>query len=214
MKTVLICGLASLRLVAGAGEAARALYENDFEKAEPGKLPEELMVLSGEFTIKAEGTNRFLELPGSPLDSYGALFGPTEKEGVSVSARIFGTAKGRRAPTFGVGLNGAGGWKLQVSPGKKAVELFKDLELKASAPFDWKSGEWTHFRLQVRPSQPGRWKIEGKVWTRGTDEPGNWTLSFEEQEEPIPGKASVLGSPFSGTPIWFDDLRVTRIEAK
>lgn len=209
-----LAGLLGCALVATAGAADAPLYENDFEKTEPGKLPEELLVLGGEFAVKRDGTNQFLELPGAPLDSYGALFGPAEKEDVSVSARILGTAKGRRAPSFGLGLGGAGGWKLQVAPGKKTVELLKDQEAKASVPFEWKSGEWAQLRLQVRKPKDGEWKIEGKVWPRGTAEPKDWTISVGEPEEPIAGKAALLGSPFSGTPIGFDDLRVEKLPVK
>ena len=214
MKTILLCGLLSFGLLARADDTAKTLFKDDFEKAEVGKLPEELLVLGGEFTVKSDGTNKFLELPGAPLDSYGLQFGPTEKEDVVVSARVFGTAKGRRAPTFGVGLGGVGGWKLQVAPGKKTLELLKDQESKASVPFEWKSGEWTQLRLQIRKLKDGQWKIEGKAWPTSIAEPKDWTLATADQEEPIAGKASVLGSPFAGTPLWFDDLALEKSPGK
>ena len=169
------------------------------------------MVLGGEFVVKAEGTNKFLELPGAPLDTFAVQFGPGQKENVAVGARIFATAKGRRTPTFGVGLGGVSGFKLQVSPGKKALELLKDQESKTNVSFDWKSGDWVQLRLQVRKLKDGEWKIEGKAWAQGAVEPKEWMISFAEHEEPIPGKASVLASPFAGTPIWFDDLVVEKI---
>ena len=98
------------------------------------------------------------------------------------------------------------GYKLQVAPGKTALELLKDQEVKASVPWDWKSGTWMKLRLQVRKVKDGEWKIEGKAWPQNGAEPMGWTLTFEEKEDPVAGRASVLGSPFSGTPIWFDDL--------
>jgi hypothetical protein len=190
----------------------KLLYSNDFERAETGKLPDDFLSLNGEFAVKAEGTNKFLELPGSPLDSFAVQFGPTESVDVAVAARIFSTAKGRRSPTFGVGLCGVSGYKVQVSPGKKALELLKDQDVEASVPFDWKSGTWMLLRLQVRKVKDGEWKIEGKAWSQGVAEPKGWTLTFDEKEEPVAGRASVMGSPFSGTPLWFDDLGVERIE--
>lgn len=207
---MMLCGFLGCALLATAADATKALYENNFEKAEAGKLPDELMVLGGDFLVKADSTNKFLELPGAPLDSYGVLFGPAEKEDVTVGARVFGTAKGRRAPTFGVGLGGVGGWKLQISPGKQALELLKDQEVKAKLAFEWKSGEWTHLRLQVRKLADGGWKIEGKAWPQSAAAPKDWMISADDKEEPIAGKASVVGSPFSGTPIWFDDLVLAR----
>jgi predicted secreted protein len=213
MKTILLCGLLGFACAAFAEVAVKPLYENSFEQAEADKVPDDLMVLGGEFVVKVDGTNNVLELPGAPLDSFAVQFGPAEKENVAVSARILGTSKGRRAPTFGVGLGGVSGWKLQVSPGKKALELMRDAEVKATMAFDWKSGEWTQLRLQIRAIKSGEWKIEGKAWQAGS-EPKEWTISADEKEEPVSGKASVLGSPFAGTPIWFDGLRVDQVGAK
>ena len=110
---------------AASALAQNATYEQNFDGAEVGSAPKEFLVLDGGFKVVEEGGNKFLELPGAPLDTFGVLFGPTEKENRVVSARIFGTNKGRRAPTFNVGVGGVGGYKLQVSPGKKAVELYR-----------------------------------------------------------------------------------------
>jgi len=214
MKTFLMCVILISGVAAFAADAAKPLYSNDFENTEAGKLPDDFMSLNGEFVVKAEGTNKFLELPGAPLDSFAAQFGPTESVDVAVAARIFGTAKGRRSPTFGVGLCGVSGYKLQVAPGKKALELLKDQEVKASVPFDWKSGAWTRLRLQVRKIENGERRIEGKAWPQVAAEPQAWMLAFNDKEEPVAGRASVLGSPFSGTPIWFDDLVVERVTGK
>src|SRR5881275_2110098 len=155
------------------GQSAKAIYENDFEKAELNKVPDDFLVLDGQFAVKEEGGNKFLELPGAPLDAYGVLFGPTEKEGTAVSARVFGTGKGRRYPTFAVGLNGQGtaAYRLQVSPAKKALELFKGDEVKASVPYEWQSGTWVRLRLQVRKLKEGKWKVEAKAWPEGGKEP-------------------------------------------
>ncbi|HEY9171845.1 MAG TPA: hypothetical protein VI136_06135 [Verrucomicrobiae bacterium] len=211
-RTILL-SCVSLLAITTFGQT-KPLYENNFEAIETGKAPEDFLVLNGNFAVKSLGTNKVLELPGSPLDSFAVQFGPAETVGVTVSARIHGTAQGRRSPTFGVGLGGAGGWRLQVSPGKKAVELFKDQEAKASVAFDWKSGTWTHFKLQLRQAKDGAWRVEGKVWADGEAEPKEWTIVADETEKPIVGRASVAGSPFSGTPIWYDDLRVERVASQ
>src|SRR6266511_5103377 len=191
----------------------KPLYENNFEKAELDKVPDDFLVLDGQFAVKEEGGNKFLELPGAPLDTFGLLFGPTEKEGTAVYARILGTGKGRRYPTFAVGLNGQGNsaYRLQVSPAKKALELFKGDEVKASVPYEWPSGTWTRLRLQLRKMKDGEWKVEGKAWTE--KEPSAWLVAFDEKEQPVAGKASIWGSPYATTPIRFDDLQVaTAIE--
>src|SRR5687768_16301605 len=107
------------------GQGTKALYENNFEKAAVGSVPEEFVVIDGDFVVKEEEANKFLELPGAPLETFGVVFGPNEKENVVVTARIFGTGKGLRFPTFGVGLGGQGGYRLQVAPAKKAIELYR-----------------------------------------------------------------------------------------
>src|SRR5215472_6039238 len=81
----LICfTFCSLNLLA----ADTVLYQNNFEKEEVGKVPADFMILDGGFAVKEEGGNKFLELPGAPLDSFAVQFGPTESSDLSVSARI------------------------------------------------------------------------------------------------------------------------------
>src|SRR6266478_454181 len=46
------------------------LYQNDFQQASLGKLPEDFLVLDGAFSVKEENGNKFMELPGAPLDSF------------------------------------------------------------------------------------------------------------------------------------------------
>jgi len=189
---------------------AQVLYTNGFDKAGLEKVPDDMLVLDGGFTVKEEGGNRFLELPGAPLETFGVLFGPTEGSGLAVSARIQGTGKGRRFPTFAVGLNGVGGFKLQVAPAKKLVELVKGEEVVATTPFAWESGSWTMLRLQCRKVKDGEFKVEGKAWKQGEAEPKDWQVSRVETTESPAGRPSVWGMPFAGTPIRFDDLVVSR----
>jgi hypothetical protein len=190
--------------------SAQVLYTNGFHKAEVEKVPEDMMVLDGGFAVKETGGNRFLELPGAPLETFGVLFGPTEASGLSATARVQGTGKGRRFPTFAVGLNGVGGFKLQVAPAKKLVELVKGEEVVGSAPFTWESGSWTVLRLQCRKVKDGEFKLEGKAWKQGDAEPKEWQVSRVETAESPAGRPSVWGMPFAGTPIQFDDLVVAR----
>jgi len=197
-------------------QGTRILYQNDFQKADIGKVPDDFLVLDGQFAVKEEEGNKFLELPGAPLDTFGVLFGPTEKDGTTVSARAFGTNKGRRYPTFAVGLNGQGSaaYRLQISPAKKAVELYRGDEVKVSLPFEWRSGTWTTLRLRVRKVTDGDWSVEGKVWVNEGKEPDAWMVTFEEKEQPVAGRASIWASPYATTPVRFDDLLVTSASEK
>ena len=199
-----------LTLAAGAGDAGKTLYENNFQKAAPGPLADnEFLVLDGEFSVKESEGQKYVELPGAPLETFGVLFGPTTNGGECVSARIYGTSKGRRFPSFGVGLGGQSGYRLTVSPAKDALEIYKGDQSLAGVPFRWKSGAWTVLKLRIRQRPGPAWKIEGRAWAQTEAEPKDWTIGLEEKAEPPPGRASIWGSPFSGTPIRFADLLVT-----
>ena len=200
--------------IVGAATGAEPVYRNDFEKTEVGKAPDDFLVIDGQFAVREHDGNRLLELPGAPLESFGFLMGPAQKEGLVVSGRVQGTSRGRKYPTFAVSLNSVGGYRLRVAPAKKAVEVVKGDVPLASVPFEWKSGAWTWLKLQVRKAGDGVWKVEGKAWLEGEREPGNWMITWDEKEEPAPGRPGAWGSPFSGTPIWYDDLAVTAVEAE
>ena len=200
--------LAASALLATA-QAEKILYQNDFENAKLDQVPAGFLVLDGEFSVKQSDGNKFLELPGAPLDTFGVLFGSTTNQGVCVGARIYGTNKGRRSPSFGVGLSGAAGYKLKVTPAKNALEIYKGDDSMVNIPFQWKSGSWTVFRLRVVPAGPGAWKIEGKAWPQTEPEPKDWLISLDEKTPPHDGRASIWGSPYSGTPLRFDDLIIT-----
>jgi len=211
MMKQIIVGFVILNLGVVVFAETKTLYENNFEKAEVGQVPSDFLVLDGAFVVKEESGNKFLELPGTPLDSFAVQFGPVQTENVAVSARINGIAKGRRYPTFGVGINGAAGYRLQIAPAKKMLELYKDQQLKKEIPYEWKSGQWTKLRLQLRKLKEGEGKLEAKAWPEGIPEPQEWMISVDENEAPSAGRESVFASPFSGTRVQFDDFVVSAV---
>src|SRR4051812_37720854 len=97
-------------------------YSNDFEKAEVGAAPADMLILDGAFAVQAFENNKVLELPGEPLSSFGAMFGPEGLMTGEVGGRVWGDVTGKRAPEFGVGSNDAGGYKLWVWPDQRVVE--------------------------------------------------------------------------------------------
>ena len=207
MKHPTICLLIGCLAFAASVARAEVKYQNDFEKAEVGTVPDEFLVIDGDFVVQEEAGNKFLELPGAPLDSFNVMFGPGAKENVGVGARVLGTNKGRRYPTFGVALNGLGGYKLRVSPGKKELEIYRGEDIKAAVPLKWESGKWTHLKLELtKPAD--KWVVEGKLWQEGAQEPDKPTIRFEDSEEPPSGRQLISGSPYAGTPIRYDDLKV------
>ena len=194
----------------GVQAGPKPLFSQDFSNVKGSDVPDEFLVLWGQFSVQEESGNRFLELPGSPLDTFGVMFGPNESVGVRVGARVFATKQGRKFPTFEIGVSGVGGFKLRIATAKKLVELLRDGDVRATAAFEWKSGEWTNLRLQVSKSAEGL-KIEGRAWQEGA-EPREWMVTTMEKGDGPGGKAGVWGMPFAGTPIRFDDLTVTSVD--
>lgn len=207
-RCLLIGGLAILLM---GGDATPTAYTNDFEKAEVGKVPDDLMVLDGTFAVREVEGNKCLELAPDPIGSYGALFGPDGLTAMDVRARIWAASSGKRFPEMGIGADDAGGYKLFLVPAKHIVELRKGDDPVASAPFEWKDGAWTWLRLHVEPKGEKQWSMSGKAWPQGQNEPEKWTISASDTEAPSAGKASIWGSDYSEMPIRFDDLRVTSV---
>jgi hypothetical protein len=164
-------------------------------------------VQAGDFAVKQGKDGKYLELPGEPLDTFGLFFGPSVQDDVSACARFYGTKKGRKYPTFALSLNGSNGYRLQVSPAKAALEFFKSDESKLSVPYTWTSDTWTNLRITVRKKGAG-WVIEGKAWPAGSPEPEKPMITIDETTAPAKARAGIWGSPYSGTPIRFDDLLV------
>ncbi len=194
-------------LVTGAF-AAEPIFRNDFESAAVAKAPEGAMIISGDFLVKEDAGNKFLELPGAPLDTFGLLFGPSGQGDQIASARIFSTKMGRKFPAFGVSLGGVGGYRVIVSAAKKSLEIFKGDEARTSVEYDWKDGAWITVRVQVRKTAEGC-VVEGKAWPSDAAEPAEWLIKTEEKTPPPQGRAGIWGSPYSGQPIRFDDLQIT-----
>lgn len=204
--SALLIGLAALTTY-----AAEPLYQTNFEKTKTGEVPEDFLVLDGDFAVKQSNGNKYLELPGAPLDAFGFMFGPSARHGNEISARMFGTKKGRRYPVFGIALNGVNGYRLQVAPAKRAIELLKGSAVVAKVPFRWGGGEWLQLSLRVEQTGAAEWTVSGRVWADSKKAPAKPTITHTETKEPRNGKPSIWGSPYSGTPIRYDDIVVKKI---
>ena len=153
-----------------------------------------------------------LTLPGQPLNTMGFLFGPTEYENIRVSARFLGENVKRRYPRFGVGLCGVMGYKLRINQASRSLELYLGDDVVAKAPYKWKSGAWAHVVMQLTKSPDGKWSVQGKAWTEGDTAPDAWMIEHAVSEDPISGRPSAWATPYSGLPIYLDDLKVEKVK--
>ena len=185
------------------------LYANAFDSLPEGEVPKDILILNGEFAIKKLGDNTVLQLAADPLDTMGALVGPADRNHYMVAARIQSAATGRRFPEFGVGACGPNQLRLWLMPATGELQLIQGDDVKATAKYDWKSGDWTRFKLQVIKSPEGKFTAQGKAWPDGQPEPKDWTLSMALEEPPPNGRACLLSTPYAGTATNFDDVVVT-----
>lgn len=199
-------GLA-LCVLTGAPASAET-YRADFEDIETGEVPDDFLVLDGEFEVKEVEGNKVLELPPYPLYTSTLLLGPAETENVSIQARFKADRQKKRTPVFGVGLSGVSGYRLQVNPARRQIELLREEVVAATAAHTWKPGVWTTVRLRVVKNGEEKWRVEGKAWSEDEEEQSRWMIEYEETEEPIPGRPSLWGIPYASKLIWFDDVLI------
>jgi hypothetical protein len=159
----------------------------------------------------SEADNKFLQLPGEPLDTFGFMLGADETN--SITASIRATNTGKRFPEFGVGLAGAAGYRLWLQPAIGELQILKGDNVKTAKPYDWKPGTWLTLRLELS-KQNNKPILQGKLWPRGTPEPKDWSITFEDPDsnKPPKGRPSIWGIPYSGTPIDFDDITIAVVK--
>lgn len=196
-----------LLAAAGAGPSTQPVLSYDFERS--SVLPEDVLVLAGEFSVKKEDNNSYLELTPAPIDSYAVLFGREDATATSILARIFASSAGKRFPEFGVGLAGSAGYKLRLMPATGQLQLLKNEDVLAIAPYVWTTSTWTTFHLRITEPAAGKLRLEGKAHPSDKAVPAEWMLSFTDaDDDPPKGRAGIFASPYSETPIRFDDIVV------
>src|SRR3954469_19551105 len=174
-----LCLCVGTSICADEAKVPAGPYSTDFSKFQPGKPPEEFYLLNtqADFKIAEEAGNKFLELAGNPLDSFGVLYGPEGLVGGEMTAKIYGTTEGKLFPEFGLGVNDSG-WKIWLIPGQNALVIRKRDDEKVRVVYTgWKSGAWTSFRMKLSKAADGKWQIQGKAWPADGKEPAEWMIS-------------------------------------
>ena len=182
----------------------------DFEKLDLGYPPDELFIIDGNFEVVEHDKGRALKLLPDPLIECGLLFGKSSKGPMTVEGRAFSTKRGRRSfPRFAMGVHGISGYRLRVVPAQKRIELVHNEAVVKTADFLWESGKWCSMKLAVSEND-GTPIVKAWVWMSGQKASNEPTLEFEgEKGTSSQGKASLWGTPYSGKPILYDDLKVT-----
>ncbi len=175
-----------------------------------GDPPKEVFLVEGKFAVVSpDGKNKALQIEtGGELTEACALVGDSANGSASIETRVFATKMGRSFPRFSIGVHGQSGYRLVIFPAKKEIQLTKSDEVIKTAPLEWTSGAWTKVKLDVKKVAEKQWTITAKVWPADATEPKDAQITHEDPTLKGQGKCSLWGTPFSNTPILFDDIHL------
>ena len=186
-------------------------FSEDFSGVDLDAEPESIFILDGEYTVKEDGNNKCLSLPGSPMGDFGLLFGPREREKpLELSFSFYASKKGRRMPSIAASIGGVRGYKVRLNPAARNLVLSMDETVFKEVPFSWKGEQWWKVRFQAFTGDTNQTtRLQCKLWPMEQNEPTEWFISEEFDIEYKGGKCALWGFPYSSTPILFDDLVIS-----
>lgn len=174
-----------------------------------GEVPKEVFIVEGKIQITAKDGNKAIVIdPAAELTDACAQLATSAAGESSIEARVFASKRARSVPKFGVSVHGMSGYRLLVNAAKKQLELVRNDTVAASVPFTWTSDAWLKLKLEVKRGAGDAWLITGKAWAADASEPAEATIKAEDKGLKGQGKAGVWGTPYSQTPIYFDDITV------
>jgi|UniRef100_UPI0037835B2A hypothetical protein len=210
MKRLLLAAslLAALNLHAQQNQTFE-IKADDWAEGEP---PKEVFVVDGTIKIAAREGNKAIVIDPAPITDASAQLAVSAAGNAIIEARIFATKRGRSTPRFGVSVHGMSGYRLLVNPAKKALELAKNDQTIATVPFTWTTDVWLKVKLEAKKGEGDAWSITGKAWAADAAEPTEALIKHEDKGLKGQGKCAIWATPFSGEPVFFDDIRIS-IEA-
>ena len=206
-RTALLFALLSSLAQAGESTSLKITAEDWAE----GAPPKDVFVVDGTIQVTSQDGNKVLTVQPDPITDASAQLGVSAAGEASIQARILGTKRGRSSPKFGVAVHGMSGHRLLLNAPKRQLELVKNDEVLASAPFAWTSGAWVWLKLEAKRGEGEAWQITGKAWAADATEPAEALIKHADQGLKGQGKVSVWGTPYSEQPIHFDDIEI-RVE--
>lgn len=207
MKKVLVCLLAAAALPATAQEVKK--FDINCDAWTAGEVPAEVFVLDGKVSIAdKDGGKAIMIDPGTELVEASAQLGDSAAGNAVIQARVFASKKGRSSPRFGISVHGMNGPRLYVNPAKKQIELVRGDQSLATAPFAWTSDAWLNLRLEVTKGEGDKWTAKAYAWPDKDAQPAEAQLKQDVAGLKGQGKCTVWATPYSNTPIYFDDLHI------
>lgn len=179
---------------------------DDWAEGEP---PKEVFVVDGSIKIGVRDGSKAIVIDPNPITDASAQLAVSASGNASIEGKILAIKRGRSTPRFGVSVHGMSGHRLIINPAKKALELIRNDQTLATVPFTWTSEEWVKLKLTATKGADGTWSITGKAWPAAAAEPAEPLIKHAEKGLKGQGKCAIWATPFSGEPVFFDDLQVT-----
>jgi hypothetical protein len=206
-RTALLFAL--LSVAAQAGELTTLKFQaEDWAEGAP---PKEVFVVEGTIQVTSLEGNKVLTVQPDPITDASAQLGVSAAGEASIQAKVLGSKRGRSVPKFGVSVHGMSGHRLWLNAPKRQLELVRNDEVLASAPFTWTSDSWVWLKLEAKRGEGDAWQITGKAWAADAAEPAEAQIQHAAQGLKGQGKVSIWGTPYSELPIHFDDIEI-RVE--
>ena len=207
MKNALVCLLAAAALPAIGQEVKK--FDINCDAWTAGEVPSEVFVLDGKVSIaEKDGGKAIMIDPGTELVEASAQLGDSAAGNAVIQGRVFASKKGRSSPRFGISVHGMSGPRLYVNPAKKQIELVRGDQSLATAPFTWTSDVWLNLRLEVQKGEGDKWAVKAYAWPDKDTQPADAVLKHELSGLKGQGKCTLWATPYSNTPIYFDDLHI------
>ncbi len=198
---------ASLLFLAQAFSAELKTFTFTADEWSEGDPPKDVFVVDGTIKIAAKDGNKAVMVSPENLVDASAQFGVSAAGESMIKVKVFASKQGRSNPRFGVAVHGMSGYRLLVNAPKKTLELVKSDETIVSIPYTWTSDAWLWMKLEARKTGD-EWTISGKTWAADATEPAEAQIKHTDKGLKGQGKASVWATPYSHTPIYFDDIEV------
>ncbi|MFO1481935.1 MAG: hypothetical protein U1F71_01100 [Verrucomicrobiaceae bacterium] len=179
---------------------------DDWAEGEP---PKEVFVVDGTIKIAARDGNKAIVVDPAPITDASAQLGVSASGSASIEARVLAIKRGRSTPRFGVSVHGLSGYRLLVNPAKKSLDLVKGDQTIASVPHTWTSEQWLKLKLEAKKGDGDAWSITGKAWPADAAEPAEPLIKHEDKGLKGQGKCAIWATPFSGEPVFFDDIHIS-----
>lgn len=206
MKLLMACLFVAVPLASAGGLELKTIDLSGFREGDP---PREIFVIDGSIQIKDRKDGKVIEVSGAnPEVNAGAVLGPSGNGAAAIEARILASKARRSFPRFGIGVHGQTGFRLLVVPARRELHLVRGEAVIKTAGFEWKSGAPVTLRLAFSPAGAGKWTVSGKAWAADNPEPSGAQI-IHEMTGPAPrGQCSIWATPYAGTPVEFDRIKV------